>query len=285
MPSLKERIPNWVKRPIDSIRWKYRQVTWSTRVVPDFMIIGAQKSGTTSLFYYLSQHPQIIPSYRKEVHFFDGGLNPNIDTFNKGEAWYRSHFPLKRNIDNKQKVFEASPLYIFNPLAPQRISAIVPNVKLIAILRNPVERAISHYFHEKRKNREPLSIMEALRSEEEQLGPVLEKQDYKNDIFTHHSYKSRGLYHEQLKRYLNYFPMNNILVINSDTLFRQPHDTLRRVFDFIDVDPDFVVNDLKPRNVGSNRNKVTPDVYEYLEDYFRVHNQDLYELIGENYDW
>jgi hypothetical protein len=278
-------IPNWVKAFRREIIMKYMQRTGSNRVLPDFIIIGAQKSGTTSLYSYLSQHPQLVPSINKEVHFFDGGLNPNVDTFDKGEVWYRAHFPLNRNMSNNKKTFESSPLYIFNPFAPQRISDLIPEVKLIAILRNPVERTISHYFHEKRNDRESLPIMEALQSEEKRLKPVIDKQDYKNNIFIRHSYKSRGLYHEQLKRYLNYFPMSNILVINSASLFTHPHDTLRRIFQFVGVDTEFTISNLKLRNIGSNRNAIDPDVYEYLEDYFWPHNQALYKLIGENYGW
>jgi hypothetical protein len=281
----KKMIRNGGKPFVRDIIFKYRQATWSKRAFPSFIIIGAQKSGTTSLFFYLSQHPQITPSCKKEVHFFDGGINPNVDNFNKGEPWYRSHFPLKRNISNNQKVFEASPLYIFNPLSPGRISELTPEVKLIAVLRNPVERAISHYFHEKRNGRELLPIMKALQSEEERLSPVIKNQDYKSAIFREQSYKTRGLYHEQLKRYSNYFPMSNILVLNSDTFFTQPNDTLRRVFEFVGVDTEFTIDNLKPHNVGKNRTKVDPDVYEYLEDYFRPHNQELYELIKENYGW
>jgi len=285
MYSFKRIVPSWVKTIAHRSISRYDQSIWRNRYLPDFIIIGAQKSGTSSLYYYLSQHPYLIPPSQKEVHFFDGGLNPNVDNFNKGQAWYQSHFPLKRHNRNNQKAFEASPLYIFNPLAPQRISELIPEVKLVAILRNPMERAISHYFHEKRRGLESLSIMEALLAEEERLKPVNDKQDYKSDIFIHHTYKSRGLYHEQMKRYLEYFPMSNILVINSETFFTQPDDTLRRVFQFVGVDTEFAVHDLKPRNVGSNRTDIDPSVFEYLENYFQFHNQELYELIGENYGW
>jgi hypothetical protein len=285
MYSFKKIVPSWAKIVVHRSILRYHQADWRNRYLPDFIIIGAQKSGTSSLYYYLSQHPHLRPSYKKEVHFFDGGLDPNVDNFNKGQAWYRSHFPLKWNTSNNQKVFEASPLYIFNPLAPQRISELIPEVKLIAILRNPMERAISHYFHEIKRGRESLPVMEALQAEEERLIPVIDKQDYKNDIFIHHSYKSRGLYHEQIKRYLDYFPMSNILVINSETLFTQPDDTLRRIFQFVGIDTAFTVKDLKPRNVGSNKTKIDPGVHEYLEDYFLFHNQKLYELIGKNYGW
>ncbi len=79
--------------------------------------------------------------------------------------------------------------------------------------------------------------------------------------------------------------MSNILVINSEALFSEPDNTFRRVFQFVGVDTEFSINDLKPRNIGSNRTEIDPGVYEYLEDYFRFHNQELYELIGEYYGW
>lgn len=122
-------------------------------------------------------------------------------------------------------------------------------------------------------------------AEGERLRPVIEAQDYKNDIFIHHSYQSRGLYHEQIIRYLDYFPMSNMLVINSETFFKQPDDTLQNVFQFVGVDTEIKINDLKPRNVGSNKTKIDPDVYKNLEDYFRLPNQELYELVGEDYGW
>lgn len=99
------------------------------------------------------------------------------------------------------------------------------------------------------------------------------------------SYKSRGLYKEQLEGYLKYFPREQIIVINSEKLFAEPENTLRQVFEFVGVDPEFQIQDLQPSNVGYNRNQVAPDIYDYLNSYFRPHNQALYELIGTRYDW
>ncbi len=132
----------------------YRQATWHLRSLPNFIVIGANKSGTTSLYFYLSQHPQLLPSSTKEVHFFDGGgTKSNINTFPKGPSWYRSHFPLKKDMLPHQKTFEASPSYICHPLVPRRIFELLPDVKIIALLRNPTERAIAHFFWKKKVRR------------------------------------------------------------------------------------------------------------------------------------
>ncbi len=83
--------------------WKYRQLTSSGRSLPDFIVIGAHKTGTTSLHEYLGKHPQLLSSYKKETHFFDGGLDRDVDTYLKGEAWYRSHFPRTMSLHTNQQ--------------------------------------------------------------------------------------------------------------------------------------------------------------------------------------
>ena len=181
-----------IQRLREKLNWKYRERTSASRVLPEFIIIGAQKAGTTSLFYYLSQNPNLAPSIKKEVHYFDGGLDPNQDDFLKGESWYRAHFQRTKEIQATGIPFEATPSYLFHPEVPQRINQLIPDVKMLVLLRNPTDRAISHYFHEKRKNRENLSIKEAFEKEEERLKPILEKCDYKNPGFFRYSYKLRG---------------------------------------------------------------------------------------------
>lgn len=126
---------------------------------PDFLIIGAQKGGTTSLYTYLCQHPRVVGASRIEVHFFDLA-------YDKGWWWYRSHFPVHVFRRGERIVTgEASPYYIFHPLVPERVRKDLPNVKLVAILRNPVDRAYSHYQHVRRNGREPLSFEEAIERE------------------------------------------------------------------------------------------------------------------------
>jgi len=282
---IKYNIKSQYKNVTNKFRFQYRLLTWQERILPDFIIIGAQKCGTSSLFKYLSQHPQLLPSLRKEVHFFDGGLYPNVDNFKKGEAWYRAHFPKKVNIKTYKKAFEASPLYIFNPLSAKRIFNMIPNTKLILVLRNPTERAISHYFHEKRRKTEFLSLYDALQEEEKRLNPIIDKADYKNPIFINYSYKKRGLYKNQLERYLYYFNWQQILIISSEELFGYPYSTLKKIFDFLDIDQSIQIPNLKPRNIGTNKKQVDPKIYKYLNDFFYFHNKELYSYIGKNFDW
>jgi hypothetical protein len=262
-----------------------RLATWQARELPHFIIIGAQKGGTTSLYFYLSQHPQLVPSFKKEVHFFDGGTDPDVDSFSKGMPWYRAHFPLRFALGRLRRTFEASPLYLYSPLAPRRIHEHMPRVKLIALLRNPTDRAIAHYFHERRKHREPLPLLEALQQEEERLGPALEQGDYKSAAYRHCSYKRRGLYKLQLERYFKFFSREQMLILSSESFFAHPRASLKRLFEFVDVNSEARIPDLTPRNVGANRGQINPGVLEYLDNYFKPHNRALYEFIGEDYGW
>lgn len=285
MPSIHQSIARIMNRLARTWLLPYRKVTASTRVLPSFIIIGTQKGGTTSLFHYLSQHPQLLPSYRKEVHYFDGGLKPERDNFARGERWYRSNFPLRRHVAADQQTFEASPIYVFHPLAPQRIQELLPNAKLILLLREPTERALSHYFHQSRKGRETLAVMDALQKEEERLAPALGQKNYNNQSFRHFSYKLRGHYAEQIRRYQALFPKENILVLGSEQFFSDPHTALKKVFEFVGVDTEFQVSNLSARNVGSNRKSVDNDVYQYLKDYFQSHNEELFQLMDDDFGW
>ncbi len=113
-----------IKNPIyTAINWRHRTATWQARCLPHFIIIGAQTAGTTSLHFYLSQHPQLQMALKKEIHYFDGGLVFDIDNYEKGEAWYRAHFQKKKKLDPSHLTYEASPRYIFHPLAPERIAS------------------------------------------------------------------------------------------------------------------------------------------------------------------
>jgi len=282
--SIKQKLPQGLKSLTNRLRFYYQYATWRIRPLPDFIIIGAQKSGTTSLYAYLSHHPQFLKPYEKEVHFFDGGLDAAVDNYKKGQAWYRAHFPFRSN-GSASKVFEASPLYIFNPLVPDRMFDLLPQVKIVAMLRNPTERAISHYFHEKQRGYESLPIMEALLEEERRLEAAIQSKDYKNFSFIHHSYKSRGHYKEQLERFFKRFPRQQFLILTSEEFFHDQNHVLRQVSEFAGAVSSFQVSDVRPRNVAKNKEQVSAEVYEYLNQYFKLHNEALYELLGKEYNW
>lgn len=193
------------------------------RMLPDFIIIGAQRSGTTSLFNYLGQHPEIYQSFPKETHYFS-------NHYQKGVGWYRSHFPLKVHkviaesyLKRKFIAGEATPYYISHPLAPGRVHNLVPNVKLIVLLRNPVDRAYSHYHHQVKLGMEPLTFEEAIDAEEERISGEVEriKRDvqYRSFNLQNYSYLYRGVYIHQVRTWLEYFDREQFLVLESEVFF------------------------------------------------------------------
>lgn len=281
------RIPRGrLKTFADQKYFAYRMANAQQRRLPGFLIIGAQRSGTTSLFETLGQHPQLIASFWKEIHYFSGGSQKE-DRFEKGELWYRAHFALERDLSAGDMTFEATPLYLFHPLVAERIFNLLPAIKLVAILRNPTERAISHYFMTRRKKHEALPMLEVFQRDEQELlaQPLTNSHDKEDFQFLRFSYKGRGLYHDQLERYYQFFPKQRILLLKSEDFFASPRESLRRVFEFLGVDADYRVADLATRNEGKEKGEVPDAVRKYLDDFYRPHNQALYELTGIDFGW
>lgn len=267
------------------LKQEYRLLTWKYRSRPGFIILGAMKSGTTSLYYYLSQHPQIVPSMTKEVHFFDGGRQGGTDDYQKGMPFYMAHFPYASELKGGKLTFEATPSYIFHPLVPGRIHETLVDVKMIVLLRNPIQRAISHYFHKKRTGVETLPMMEAFQQEEKRLEPILNSKDYFNKDLRDFSYKMRGVYADQLERYFQLFPREQFLILSSEDFFSSTQNCLNRIYDFIDVKNNVQIDDLSPKFVSKNKEEVSPEAIAYLNDYFRPKNQALYKLLGTDFGW
>lgn len=250
-------------------------------MLPNFLIIGAQRSGTTSLYNYLIQHPNIISAMTKEVHFFD--LN-----FNKGASWYESQFNLNQKTSNNKYITgEASPYYIFHPLVPKRVFELLSDVKLIVLLRNPIDRAFSHYWYEKQTGAEDHSFIDAINSEPKRLEGEEQKilQNHNYYSFTHQnfSYLSRGIYVDQLKHWMSYFPRKQFLVIKSEDFFSATSDTLKKIFEFLDVQ-DFNLTSYEKYNLG----KYVPmddAVVKMLVEYFKPYNEQLYSYLNINFDW
>lgn len=266
---------------------RFRRILNRYRSLPDFLIIGSQKCGTTSLYQNLIEHPAVVPSISKEIRFFD-------IRYKRGMSWYKAHFPLKFSKRISKKVYggerltgEASPSYIFSPHAPKRISEILPGVKLILMLRNPVKRAYSHYHHAVRYWDERLSFPDAVEEEENRLRGELEKllenEDYYPLKRIRYSYLSRGRYAEQLENWFGYFPREQFFIINSEDYFSNPVKCFKETLNFLEL-PAWQPHRLRKYNEGKYPD-MDASVESTLRQYFTAHNQRLYEMLGVDFGW
>lgn len=258
----------------------YRRATCHSRRLPDFMIIGAQKSGTTAMFSYLSQHPGLSIDKKRATHFFD--IN-----YTKGMCYYKSSFPLIR--DSKDKlVGEYTPFYLFHPLAVERISQHLPNVKIIVLLRNPVNRAYSHFNMKMEKGHDTETFEEALALEESRLAGEVDKirkdGSYNSWNFRAYAYKSRGMYADQLERVYKYFKKEQVLVLSSETFFKNHLEAMKEIYDFLGISF-FEPKDLHIRNKREYPVPLSEKTRKELSDFFRPHNERLFEMIGKRFNW
>jgi Sulfotransferase domain len=249
--------------------------------LPDFLIIGAQKCGTTFLYNLLCQHPYVEPAATKEVHFFD-------TNFTKGVEWYRSRFsPPTQKEGRKVLTGESSPYYIYHPHAARRAAQVVPGTRLIALLRNPVDRAYSDYNHKAREGRESLSFEEAIAAEEERLRGEKEKmladEGYASPNYRKFSYLSRGVYVDQLKEWRGYFDEEQLLVLKSEDFFENTQAGFERSLAFLGL-PHWETRVSGERNEGEYE-QMNPATRQRLEDYFEPHNKRLYEFLGVDLGW
>jgi hypothetical protein len=247
------------------------------RALPDAMIIGAMKSGTSSLHYYLTQQPQVIAPLRKEVHYFD--LN-----FGRGEAWYRANFG-REGQDGVN--LDSSPYYLFHPLVPQRAQALVPDAKLIVLLRDPVRRAYSHYWHERDKGRESLSFEDAIAAEPDRIDRAHERlargEIERSAAHQYFSYLARSRYAEQLERWLRFYPREQLLVLRFEDLAREPLLLANESLVHVGLPPLGGAR-LEPRNTRKYP-PLDPATAERLRDYFAPHDAALAKILGRSARW
>jgi hypothetical protein len=256
-----------------------------TGALPDFVIIGAQKCGTTFFYHLLSQHPLIESAASKELHFFD-------KYFDLGVEWYRRCFPTPRWESGRRTITgEATPYYMFHPLAPERMVKVVPQARLMVLLRNPVERAYSHHQQEVRKGAETLSFDEAIEAEKVRLRgereKLLDEEHYASFEHQRLSYLSRGIYVDQLRHWTKFFPREQMLVLKSENFFKSPQDVLKLALDFLDLP----TSKAAPSEMGTGRNesryegRMDPSTRRRLEEYFEPHNKRLYDYLGVDLGW
>ena len=211
--------------------------------LPDFLGIGTQKGGTTTLHDLLRKDKRIGLPRKKEVHYFDQEDQLPV-------KWYADQFI---NLSNKQVIGEITPYYMHHPLAPNRIKKIIPDVKLIALLRDPVDRAISQYFHSQRNGFEHLSLFNAIEMEDERMAT--------GGRYSHqkHSYITRSRYEEQLNRYLKIFKPNKLLIIKSEDLFKRPSQSWVTIQMFLGLDPQEMKEEMPKANQGRKEAKLVSE--------------------------
>lgn len=256
------------------------------RAAPDYLIVGAQRCGTTSLHRYLVEHPAVVPPRfgYKGVHYFD-------TAFTRGPRWYRAHFPThgamartRARTGARPVVGEASPYYMFHPLALRRIAEMLPRVKLIVLLRDPVDRAHSHYEHMVLEGLEDApSFEEAVAREPARLAGevdrLLEDPAYVSPAHQHHAYLARGEYADQVARLFELFPRAQVLVVSSERFFAEPAVELQRVTDFLGIEPFDRPPPPRRHNAGAYE-RMAPATRAALEAHFALSDARLRTLLG-----
>lgn len=290
------RLKLWLKKfiPRNGLVWnitrdlytklnELRRVKGSLGILPDFIICGAQKGGTTSLYHYLIQHPHIHGATTKEIHYFD-------QSFDEDESWYRSHFPLRllRSISEGSGLpylsGEASPYYMFHPLVPKRIYDLLPDVKLIFLVRDPVRRTLSHYNHSVSKGFENRDFETAIKSKESVMQGHHESfLRRRPEDHLRHSYVARSRYSEQLKRFMRFFEEEQLLVMRSETLFQEPERATEKIHDFLGVRL-VELEEYHEMNKRDYSIEMSEEALNWLEDHFESYNEELKEMTGIDFN-
>lgn len=258
------------------------------RMLPDFVILGAAKSGTTTLHAYLEQSPHVSWSLRKETFFF-------TRTWHWGLGYYHCFFELEsvrrkalRAGRGPMLCAEGTPDYLLHPHVPARMKKTLPDAKLIVILRNPVDRAYSLYKHQVQRTNEPLSFADAVDAEAQRLDGEMEKmladERYFSFHMQHHSYLARGCYMDQLERWLPHFPREQFLILLMDDLVRDAQGTLREITNWLEI-PELEFTGIKRANESIHVEPMDDVVRARLHDYFRPHNARLEEFLGRTLGW
>ncbi len=265
----------------------FQRLTAPWRLWPDFLLLGAQRGGTTSLFRALERHPDIVGSTRKEIHYFDY-------QFARGDRWYRGHFPLAsrraEHLRNGQLALltgEATPYYLACPQAPRRAASKVPQARLIALLRNPVDRAWSHYRMARGQKKEILGFEEALQAEPDRLRGEFEKlvadDGYYSRAYHRQSYLERGVYLPQIQRWLEHYPREQLLLLVSEDFYRDPAAVYAQVCRFLGL-AEWQPDSFDKFNAQSDKQMAT-DTRARLEEHFRPHNAALAQFLGHELPW
>lgn len=290
---VKAVVPGWAKEVSRQGFRGFGTLTAGHRDLPDYLIIGAKRGGSTSLWKNLRAHPQVMSMFPeaenlKSPHYFD-------IHFDRSERWYRSYFPTRAARQRHQRergsgaayVGDASPYYLFHPLAAERALRVVPHAKVVVALRHPVDRAWSHYHERRKEGTEPLGFEEALAAEDGRLAGEIARMtadpSYYSEVHDFCSYRARGRYLEQLQPWLDRFG-DQVMVLRSESFYEHPHEQLREVFDFLGLDRNVALagTDHMNRLPASSMSQATR---ADLSDYYRPHVKQLEAALGRSFGW
>ncbi len=263
------------------------RTTSPVKMLPDFLIVGAQRSGTTSMFKTLVQHPLVVrPFLRKGVHYFDKHYDQGLD-------WYRGHFPvsatsrLRRLRTGRPLTGESSPYYLFHPLAGERIARDLPDVRLIVMLRDPVERAYSGHSHELARGFETEPFERAVELEPERIAGererMLAEPGYESDEWQHHAYVTRGHYRDQLVAIETLVGRERLLAVDSQDFFTDPEPAYGQVLRFLGL-PDHPGTTYDRHN-GRSRAPMPAALRARLVAHYAPHDERLEQWWGRTPSW
>lgn len=296
MPSLsqvKDRSPRWAKDVANAATRTAALATVGRRQGPEFLITGTKRGGTTSLFNYLLMHPGVLGLYpesrgKKSTDFFFADSGQSL-------PWYRSHFHtagrkarMARRLGYAPVGGEASPYYVWDPRIADRVRAAFPDVKTVLLLRDPVERAWSHYQERRQNGVEPLGFAEALAAEPARLHGELEAMAkdpaYHSTAHDWYAYRARGIYLPQVRNWLRSFPAEQLLVLRSEDMYADPQDVVDQVTDFLGVDR-HPLPTTQTFNASHQKSSVPEPVRSELAAFYAPHNAALEEFLGRPLHW
>lgn len=288
MRPLRQRVPKRLQPALRAGYLRIGKATPHVRMTPAFLVIGGQRCGTTSLFKSLAEHPQIIrPAVEKGTDYFSLHSSQSLD-------WYRGHFPmdlpsrLRPGKSASAVAFEACTYYMFHPFALERIAEALPHIKLVAMLRDPVERAYSAYKHELARGFETeTSFVRALELEDQRLDGETERMRsdprYESHSHRHHAYQRRGQFAEQLERALTLFDSSQLHIIESERFFAEPAKEYARLLEFLELDP-FTHAHFDQHNARPG-SAMPSSARRRLEEHYVWHNDRLAEVLGRPPVW
>jgi hypothetical protein len=265
----------------------FGRATQHFRTLPTLLIVGGQRCGTTSMYRALTQHPAVLKAVlHKGVHYFD-------THYDRGMPWYRSHFPLEATRGKAARrtaavpvTLESSPYYGFHPLAGERIATDLPGVRLLVLIRDPVERAYSAHAHELARGYETEPFERALELEAERLdgeeARLVRDPTYVSHAHQHQAYVGRGQYVELLRRLEGVVGRERMLVVDSHNFFNDPSETLATVLGFLGLPPHQIRAE---RHNARPRKEISSSTGRRLDEHFMPYDEELAAWLGWTPSW